>query len=176
VRRKPGSLRAEQVRVSVLGTSCCSVSYRCLTTLSKKCWDRLTRISLDNLDVTLANTSFENALGQGRFSSASATDCLSFLRVFLDENAQPYPNSHLKYLTTMWPVSQVYLFYTRNTAPPFVSEKYMRRLWLRHFPDYHLAKVKKRDFSRCAKCDLIGLAYKGATNDQERRASMLPFY
>jgi hypothetical protein len=140
--------------------------------MSKKFWDRATKISLERHDVLLTNTTFGNANGGGRYKTLAATECVSFLEGFLEENAQPYPNSKVKYLTTMWPVSEVYLFYRKNTREPHVSEKYLRRLWLRHFPDYHLAKVKKRDFSRCAKCDLIDRAYKSANTDQEFRACL----
>ena len=170
VKRKPGSARAEPVRVSVLGTTCCSCSYRILTTLSKNCWDGLTSKSLEKEDVTLADPDVSNAAGQGRYRTAEASDCLAFLQVFFEENSQYYPNSHLKYLTTMWPLPEVYIFYKKNTIPPWVSIKYLRRLWLKHYPEYHYAKVKKQDFSRCAKCDLIDRSYKSATTDEQLRA------
>ena len=79
-------------------------------TLSKKCWDRLSGKSLEKEDVTLADPDVSNAAGQGRYRTAEASDCLAFLQVFFEENSQYYPNSHLKYLTTMWPLPEVYIF------------------------------------------------------------------
>ena len=89
------------MRILLFGKLCCTASYRALTTISKKIWDRLTAISLDNQDIMLTKKKFDNEQGGGGYRTLAASECVTLLRSFFEGNSQYYPMSRLKYLTTI---------------------------------------------------------------------------
>ena len=158
------------IDLHLFGQPVCAASFRTLTCMSTHMFYRCVQLSLEGRGGALRHGHARNAPGQGRPMSNASEEVSLFLASFFNLNAQADPTGNLMFLTTMWPVSEVYKQYCKEVAPPHVSPEYFRKIWLRKFPKYRLAKRTKNTFCRCTKCDALGLAYKNAKTLLEQSA------